>query len=88
MYHAEGRFIYMYDDDSTAGNLWYFESSYHSDISICYVIYGYLQKNEQELKTMTLLRDSDHYAKDQALVLCQMHKFKSGILYLYEQGKL
>ena len=37
---------------------------------------------------MALLRDSDHYAKDQALVLCQMHKFKPGILYLYEQGKL
>lgn len=25
---------------------------------------------------------------DKALVLCQMHSFKDGILYLYEQGKL
>lgn len=25
---------------------------------------------------------------DKALVLCQMHNFKDGILYLYEQGKL
>ena len=25
---------------------------------------------------------------DKALVLCQMHNFKDGVLYLYEQGKL
>lgn len=25
---------------------------------------------------------------DKALVLCQMHNFKDGVLYLYEQGRL
>lgn len=25
---------------------------------------------------------------DKALVLCQMHDFQDGVLYLYEQGKL
>lgn len=27
-------------------------------------------------------------AFDKALVLCQTHSFKDGVLYLYEQGKL
>uniref|UniRef100_A0A3B5K6S1 Vacuolar protein sorting-associated protein 11 homolog n=1 Tax=Takifugu rubripes TaxID=31033 RepID=A0A3B5K6S1_TAKRU len=35
-----------------------------------------------------LLLRSDNTVFDKALVLCQMHNFKEGILYLYEKGKL
>ena len=28
------------------------------------------------------------YDLDHALVLCQMHSFKAGVLYLYEKAKL
>ncbi|XP_067935416.1 vacuolar protein sorting-associated protein 11 homolog isoform X2 [Watersipora subatra] len=45
-------------------------------------------KKRQEVKTMALLSDSNRYAKDQALVLCQMYHFDAGILFLYEQGRL
>ncbi|CAG5986498.1 unnamed protein product [Menidia menidia] len=36
---------------------------------------------------VSLLR-SDNTVFDKALVLCQMHNFKEGVLYLYEKGKL
>ncbi|CAB1316601.1 unnamed protein product [Coregonus sp. 'balchen'] len=36
---------------------------------------------------LSLLR-SDNTVFDKALVLCQMHNFKEGVLYLYEKGKL
>lgn len=47
-------------------------------------------KKDLEEKLISILRTEDEgrYAKDQALVLCQMHRFKPGILYLYEQGKM
>uniref|UniRef100_A0A3B4YYB9 VPS11 core subunit of CORVET and HOPS complexes n=1 Tax=Stegastes partitus TaxID=144197 RepID=A0A3B4YYB9_9TELE len=35
-----------------------------------------------------LLLRSDNTVFDKALVLCQMHNFKEGVLYLYEKGKL
>ncbi|XP_077448668.1 vacuolar protein sorting-associated protein 11 homolog isoform X1 [Stigmatopora argus] len=38
-------------------------------------------------EALSLLR-SDNTVFDKALVLCQMHNFKEGILYLYEKGKL
>lgn len=34
------------------------------------------------------LLQSDNTVFDKALVLCQMHNFKQGVLYLYEKGKL
>ncbi|CAL8268441.1 unnamed protein product [Merluccius merluccius] len=34
------------------------------------------------------LLHSDNTVFDKALVLCQMHNFKEGVLYLYEKGKL
>lgn len=36
---------------------------------------------------LSLLR-SENTVFDKALVLCQMHNFKEGVLYLYEKGKL
>ncbi|XP_061659657.1 vacuolar protein sorting-associated protein 11 homolog isoform X1 [Syngnathoides biaculeatus] len=38
-------------------------------------------------EALSLLR-SDSTVFDKALVLCQMHNFKEGVLYLYEKGKL
>nr|XP_043898783.1 vacuolar protein sorting-associated protein 11 homolog [Solea senegalensis] len=38
-------------------------------------------------EAVSLLR-SDNTVFDKALVLCQMHNFKEGVLYLYEKGKL
>ncbi|XP_051902199.1 vacuolar protein sorting-associated protein 11 homolog isoform X3 [Hippocampus zosterae] len=38
-------------------------------------------------EALSLLR-SDNTVFDKALVLCQMHNFKEGVLYLYEKGKL
>uniref|UniRef100_A0A3P9HPB0 Vacuolar protein sorting-associated protein 11 homolog n=1 Tax=Oryzias latipes TaxID=8090 RepID=A0A3P9HPB0_ORYLA len=38
-------------------------------------------------EAVSLLK-SDNTVFDKALVLCQMHNFKEGILYLYEKGKL
>ncbi|XP_022091158.1 vacuolar protein sorting-associated protein 11 homolog isoform X2 [Acanthaster planci] len=49
------------------------------------------RRNRLELhrKAMDLLQTSDAlYDIDQALVLCQMHNFKQGILFLYEKSKL
>ena len=42
-----------------------------------------------ESKAMALLRDSKApYDMDHALILCQMHDFREGILYLYEKTHL
>ncbi|XP_033108411.1 vacuolar protein sorting-associated protein 11 homolog isoform X2 [Anneissia japonica] len=42
-----------------------------------------------EQKSMSLMHNVNAgYDIDQALVLCQMHDFKKGILYLYEKAKL
>ncbi|XP_047107852.1 vacuolar protein sorting-associated protein 11 homolog isoform X3 [Schistocerca piceifrons] len=42
-----------------------------------------------EQKVVRLLQNSEaNYDKDQTLILCQIHNFRSGILYLYEEGKL
>ncbi|XP_071804394.1 vacuolar protein sorting-associated protein 11 homolog [Asterias amurensis] len=49
------------------------------------------RRNRLELnrRAMDLLQTSDdHCDIDQALVLCQMHNFKKGILFLYEKSKL
>nr|CAD7202335.1 unnamed protein product [Timema douglasi] len=42
-----------------------------------------------EQKIVRLLQNSEaNYDKDQTLILCQIHNFRSGILYLYEESKL
>ncbi|CAE1174781.1 VPS11 [Acanthosepion pharaonis] len=46
-------------------------------------------KAEKERRTLELLQGSEAgYDIDQALVLCQMHNFTAGILYLYEKAEL
>ncbi|KAJ4438460.1 hypothetical protein ANN_14405, partial [Periplaneta americana] len=46
-------------------------------------------KTQYEQKVVRLLQNSEaNYDKDQTLILCQIHNFKSGILYLYEESKL
>lgn len=46
-------------------------------------------KSTVEQKVVRLLQNSEaNYDKDQTLILCQIHNFRSGILYLYEEGKL
>uniref|UniRef100_A0A3Q3AAW1 VPS11 core subunit of CORVET and HOPS complexes n=1 Tax=Kryptolebias marmoratus TaxID=37003 RepID=A0A3Q3AAW1_KRYMA len=45
------------------------------------------RKNILQEEALSLLR-SNNTVFDKALVLCQMHNFKEGILYLYEKGKL
>ncbi|XP_074158430.1 vacuolar protein sorting-associated protein 11 homolog [Sminthopsis crassicaudata] len=46
-------------------------------------------KEKLHAEALSLLK-SGHFANvfDKALVLCQMHDFQDGVLYLYEQGKL
>ena len=47
------------------------------------------KSTQVESKAMTLLRDSKApYDMDHALILCQMHDFREGILYLYEKAHL
>ncbi|XP_019628396.1 PREDICTED: vacuolar protein sorting-associated protein 11 homolog [Branchiostoma belcheri] len=47
------------------------------------------QKAELDRKSLDLLQNTDaHYDVNQALVLCQMHNYKAGILYLYERERL
>lgn len=45
------------------------------------------RKKVLQVEAVSLLR-SDNTVFDKTLVLCQMHNFKEGILYLYEKGKL
>uniref|UniRef100_A0A8C9U302 Vacuolar protein sorting-associated protein 11 homolog n=1 Tax=Scleropages formosus TaxID=113540 RepID=A0A8C9U302_SCLFO len=46
-------------------------------------------ENKKILQEAALsLLKSDNTVFDKALVLCQMHSFKEGVLYLYEKGKL
>lgn len=45
------------------------------------------KKKALQEAALSLLR-SDNTVFDKALVLCQMHNFKEGVLYLYEKGKL
>uniref|UniRef100_A0A4W4G2E4 Vacuolar protein sorting-associated protein 11 homolog n=1 Tax=Electrophorus electricus TaxID=8005 RepID=A0A4W4G2E4_ELEEL len=45
------------------------------------------KKEVLQRAALSLLR-SDNTVFDKALVLCQMHSFKEGVLYLYEKGKL
>ncbi|MGH0129778.1 UNVERIFIED_CONTAM: hypothetical protein FKN15_059462 [Acipenser sinensis] len=47
------------------------------------------EKNSLQEAVLSLLK-SENYSTvfDKALVLCQMHNFKEGVLYLYEQGQL
>ncbi|KAJ8946786.1 hypothetical protein NQ314_008769 [Rhamnusium bicolor] len=46
-------------------------------------------KNKLAQKTLKLLQNPDvKYDKSQALVVCHMHSFREGILYLYEEQKL
>uniref|UniRef100_A0A3B3RJX0 Vacuolar protein sorting-associated protein 11 homolog n=1 Tax=Paramormyrops kingsleyae TaxID=1676925 RepID=A0A3B3RJX0_9TELE len=51
--------------------------------------------HEQDVEKKKVLQEaalsllkSDNTVFDKALVLCQMHNFKEGVLYLYEKGKL
>ncbi|XP_070533237.1 vacuolar protein sorting-associated protein 11 homolog [Ptychodera flava] len=47
------------------------------------------KKADMGRRTLTLLQNTEaQYDIDQALVLCQMHNFKAGNLYLYEKAKL
>ncbi|RZC36529.1 vacuolar protein sorting-associated protein 11 -like, partial [Asbolus verrucosus] len=47
------------------------------------------EKNKYSQKTLKLLQNPDiKYDKSQALVVCHMHSFSEGILYLYEEQKL
>lgn len=46
-------------------------------------------KNRLSQKILKLLQNPDaKYDKSQALVVCHMHSFREGILYLYEEQKL
>lgn len=46
-------------------------------------------KTEQERRMLDLLQNAESgYDLDQALVMCHMHGFKAGILFLYEKAKL
>ncbi|XP_030768032.1 vacuolar protein sorting-associated protein 11 homolog [Sitophilus oryzae] len=50
---------------------------------------GVSEKNKLSQKTLKLLQNPDiKYDKYQALVVCHMHNFSEGILYLYEEQKL
>lgn len=53
------------------------------------IFYAYVWQRKRVLQgeAVSLLR-SDNTVFDKALVLCQMHNFKEGVLYLYEKGKL
>jgi hypothetical protein len=47
------------------------------------------EKNKYAQKILKLLQNPDiRYDKSQALVVCHMHSFSEGILYLYEEQKL
>lgn len=46
-------------------------------------------KNKMSQKTLKFMQKPDvKYDKSQALVVCHMHSFREGILYLYEDQKL
>lgn len=53
-----------------------------------FCIYICLQRKKVLQEEAVQLLRSDNTVFDKALVLCQMHNFKEGILYLYEKGKL
>ncbi|KFM62524.1 Vacuolar protein sorting-associated protein 11-like protein, partial [Stegodyphus mimosarum] len=66
---------------------------YNTYLELCLKTYGKetdpVAKKKIELKIMDMLRNSEaSYNINQALVLCQMSDFKSGILHLYEKAKL
>lgn len=52
-----------------------------------YAVLSLQRKKVLQGEAVSLLR-SDNTVFDKTLVLCQMHNFKEGILYLYEKGKL
>ncbi|ELT88573.1 hypothetical protein CAPTEDRAFT_218778 [Capitella teleta] len=46
-------------------------------------------KTDEERRCLEFLQGSPNgYDLDQALVMCQMHSFKAGVLFLYERAKL
>ncbi|XP_066993542.2 vacuolar protein sorting-associated protein 11 homolog [Anabrus simplex] len=48
-----------------------------------------VERAQLEGKVIRLLQSPDaNYDKDQTLILCQIHNFRSGILHLYEESKL
>lgn len=56
---------------------------------ILYTLSYILIQKKTELQGAALkLLMSENTVFDKALVLCQMHNFKEGVLYLYEKGKL
>lgn len=46
------------------------------------------QKKKRLQGSALSLLTTENTVFDKALVLCQMHNFKEGVLYLYEKGKL
>lgn len=57
-------------------------------IKLFFCIYICLQRKKVLQEEAVSLLRSDNTVFDKALVLCQMHNFKEGILYLYEKGRL
>lgn len=53
----------------------------------CLCLIVWQKKRVLQEAALSLLR-SDNTVFDKALVLCQMHNFKEGVLYLYEKGML
>ncbi len=48
-----------------------------------------ISKSKASEKVMTFLEEAaSRYDMDQALVLCQIHAFSPGTLFIYEQAKL
>lgn len=58
-----------------------------SENNSIYAVLFLQRKKVLQGEAVSLLR-SDNTVFDKTLVLCQMHNFKEGILYLYEKGKL
>lgn len=59
----------------------------HIGNSSFFLSFVWQKKKVLQEAALSLLR-SDNTVFDKALVLCQMHNFKEGVLYLYEKGKL
>ena len=76
---AEFYVFYVYGPDSSPDSL--FQQCIFS------IPYVWQRKKVLQGEAVSLLR-SDNTVFDKALVLCQMHNFKEGVLYLYEKGKL
>ncbi len=61
--------------------------AYTAGNPLLFLSFVWQKKKVLQEAALSLLR-SDNTVFDKALVLCQMHNFKEGVLYLYEKGKL